>query len=128
VRTPDLDGAARRLGLTVGEGSRRLPDGDVLRWRGAGIEQAAAEPCLPFFIEWGEGTPFPGRTAVAHRARPSAISRIELDGDAARLDGWLGGADLPIVVRPGPPALHAVVVSAPTGEIVLGGTSEPSGA
>jgi hypothetical protein len=35
----------------------------------AGVEQAAAEPCLPFFIEWGKETPFPGQAPVSHRTR-----------------------------------------------------------
>ena len=42
----------------------------------AGIEQAAAEPALPFFIQWGAETPFPG---AASRA---VDVRLELRGDA----------------------------------------------
>src|SRR5687767_14564658 len=53
VRTDELDAVARRLGLTVASGSRAARDGRLVRWRLAGIEQAAAEPSLPFFIEWG---------------------------------------------------------------------------
>src|SRR5262249_6565460 len=63
VRPDDLDAAASRLGVTIGEGSRRAPGGEQLRWRSAGLERAAAEPCLPFFIEWSPETPYPGRAA-----------------------------------------------------------------
>jgi hypothetical protein len=60
ARTDDLDEVAGRLGLTIADGARSRPDGTVLRWRMAGLERSAEEPTLPFFIEWGEGTPYPG--------------------------------------------------------------------
>ena len=94
VRTDRLDDIARRLGLTVASGSR----GD-LRWRLAGIEHAAAEPYLPFFIEWAPGTPLPGRGAVGE------LSELQLRGDPDRLAAWLGEHHLPITVNlkgPGP--------------------------
>ena len=50
---------AGRLGLAVTTGSRRRDDGLVLQWRLAGMEQAIADPALPFFIEWTDGTPLP---------------------------------------------------------------------
>lgn len=120
VRTGELDRVARRLGLTVSSGSRVTPSGEVLRWRSAGIEQAAAEPSLPFLIEWAAGIRLPGSTAVAHPAAPAGISRLILEGDPVRLAAWLGSHALPIVVRVGRPAVAAIVVSAATGEIVLG--------
>jgi len=62
MRTDDLDAVADRLDLTIADGARARPDGTVLRWRMAGLERSADEPLLPFFIEWGEGTPYPGET------------------------------------------------------------------
>jgi len=53
VRTGSLDAVATRLGLTVHAGSRASPTGERLTWRLAGIERAAAEPIIPFFIERG---------------------------------------------------------------------------
>ena len=50
VRTNRLDDVARRLELTVIPVSRATPHGRLLRGLIAGIEQAAAEPSLPFFI------------------------------------------------------------------------------
>jgi hypothetical protein len=126
VRTGKLDETARRLGLTVSAGSRVTPTGEVLRWRSAGIEQATVEPLLPFFIEWGTGTRLPGSTAVANPAAPAApgapgrISKILLEGDPYRLATWLGNHALPIVVGAGIPAIRAIVLSAATGDIVLG--------
>ena len=110
VRTDDLDGVARRLGLDVLPGSRAAPDGSLLRWRMAGIEAAATEPFLPFFIEWGEGTPFPGG------GDGPGIERLVVRGDAGRLREWLGGADLPAEVRPGAAAVC---------QITVGGLAEP---
>ena len=75
VRTQGLDVIAGRLGLAVTTGSRRREDGQVLRWRLAGMEQAVADAALPFFIEWGDGTPLPGRAEANHRDGPCGSSR-----------------------------------------------------
>ena len=120
VRTGQLAQLARRLGLTVRSGKPVTPPGALLRWPSAGIDQAAAEPSLPFFLEWAAGVRLPGTTAVAHPAAPVAISKLLLDGDPDRLAAWLGDHALPIVVRTGRPAVAAVVLSTATGEIVLG--------
>ena len=120
VRTHQLDGVARRLGLRVDAGSRAGEGGRLVRWRLAGIEQAAAEPSLPFFIEWEHGTSPPGRARVTHPAGAVRIARLRLDGDADRLADWLGGHRLPITVRPGAPAVAGVLLTGRTGEIVLG--------
>jgi hypothetical protein len=120
VRTNKLDEVSRRLGLVVVAGSRAARGGQVLRWRLAGIEQAAAEPSLPFFIEWEPGTPFPGQTPATHRATGIQLARLQLDGDADRLASWLGGAhQLPITVHSGTPAVTSIVLTGEAGEIVL---------
>ena len=119
VRTGQLDQLARRLGLTVRNGSRLAPSGELLRWRSAGIDEAAAESSLPFFIEWAPGGRPPGTTAVTHPAAPAGISKLLLDGDPDRLAAWLGNHPLPIVVRAGRPAVAAIVLATATGEIVL---------
>ena len=119
VRTRQLDDVARRLGLTVDAGSRAGRDGRLVRWRVAGIEQAAAEPSLPFFIEWAHGTSLPGRTPATHPAGAVRIAELQLDGDADRLTAWLGGHRLPITVRPGAPALAGILLTGAAGEIAL---------
>jgi len=120
VRTRRLDDVAGRLGLVAVDGSRAAPGGGVLRWRTAGIERAAAEPSLPFLIEWGAGTPFPGRPP-GQPPSPLGIARLEIDGDAEHLAEWLGGHAPPVVVRPAAPALTRIVLSGPAGEVMLGG-------
>jgi hypothetical protein len=119
VRTSALDTIARRHDLTVHRGARVAPSGKVLRWRSAGMDQAAAEPSLPFFIEWAAGVRPPGATAVTHPAAPAGITKLHLEGDPGRLAAWLGNHLLPIVVRPGRPAVTAIVLATATGEIVL---------
>ena len=119
VRTHQLDDVARRLGLTVGAGSRAGRDGRLVRWRLAGVEQAAAEPSLPFFIEWADGTSLPGRARATHRAGAVRIAKLRLDGDADRLTAWLGGHRLPITVRPGAPAVAGILLTGAGGEIFL---------
>jgi hypothetical protein len=115
VRTDNLSAHADRLGLRVVDGSRQTPDGRILRWRLAGVDEAAAEPALPFFIEWGPGTPHPGATAVAdHR-----IAGLQLSADRPRLDAWLGPNDLPIRVENGPPAITGAIINGPAGQIAL---------
>jgi hypothetical protein len=120
VRTTQLDELARRLDLPIREGSRAKPDGERLRWRSAGVDQAAAQPSLPFFIEWDPGTQLPGQTVIHHPAGTASIVKLVLDTDLGRLAGWLGKHQLPIVVRAGLPALTAVYISSEAGEIVLG--------
>jgi hypothetical protein len=85
----------------------------------AGIEEAAAEPSLPFFLEWGDGTPFPGRAPVTHAAGEVEITSLELDGDRQRLADWLGSHRLPITVREGAPAVAGVILSGASGEFTL---------
>jgi hypothetical protein len=120
VRTSHLDEMARRLDLPISAGSRVTPGGERLGWRAAGMEQAIAEPALPFFIEWAPGTRLPGQADIRHPAGEARISRLVLDEDPNRLTDWLGDHQLPIVVRRGTSAVREIHISSDTGEIVLG--------
>ena len=111
ARPDDLDGVAARHGLTIAHGSRQAPGGELLSWRSAGLERAVAEPCLPFFIEWSAETRFPG---LAAEPPELSIRELGLTGDERRLADWLGSHDMPIVVRPGPPAVERLVLSGRT--------------
>lgn len=119
VRTTRLDQIAGRLGLSVHAGSRATPGGDEVRWRSAGVDGAAAEPSLPFFIQWGPKTQLPGRAEIHHAAGAARIARLDLSADAGWLRGWLGEHDLPIVVSPGKPAVTAIHIAVDQGQIVL---------
>jgi Glyoxalase-like domain len=120
VRTQQLDDVARRLGLAVGAGSRVGRNGELVTWRLAGVDQAAAEPLLPFFIEWGLGAPLPGSAPAAHPAGAVQLSSLRLEGDAERLAAWVGSRRLPVEVRAGSPAVTSIVLTADDGQIVLG--------
>ena len=85
------------------------------------MEQAVAHPALPFFVEWGDGTPLPGRTKADHRDGPLRIDHVHLTGDAARLESWLGAHHLPITVQAGSPAVTGVVLGGASGSIAIPG-------
>ena len=121
VRTRQLDDIAQRLGLTVDSGSRAGRDGGFVSWRLAGIEQASAEPSLPFFIEWAPGAPLPGNALAAHRPGPVRLAQLQLVGDADNVTAWLGGHRLPVTVRPGAPAVARILLLGGAGEIALEG-------
>jgi hypothetical protein len=116
VRTDEIDHVAGRLGLTVSAGTRRDREGRPMHWRVAGVERATLEPSLPFFVEWGDGTPHPGRAGAVQRG---SIAEVRVCGDRPLLTHWLGGAHLPVAVEPGEPAVEAVVVGGPRGDVVL---------
>ena len=123
VRTQELDEVAARLGLAIEAGSRKGRDGGLVRWRLAGVEEAAADPALPFFIEWAPGTRLPGRARTVHATGEVSIAEVRVSGDPHHIKSWLGTHQVPIDIRPGPSAITALVLrSASGGEIVLGTT------
>jgi hypothetical protein len=123
VATSDLQSIAQRLGLEISAGSRVLPDGQVLRWRAAGMDDAVPRRSFPFFITWDVPPELhPGRARADHRVAPLGLSRVEVSGSRTELMEWLDGEELPVLVREGPDDLVAVVVAtADGGEIRLTG-------
>jgi hypothetical protein len=120
VRPDSLEATARRLGLEIGEGSRTGPSGERIEWRTAGIAVAVSRPWLPFFIEWSGPAAHPGATT----SPGAVIERVEIEGDRAELDRWLGEHQLPLDVSDGTTGLTAVVLRGPRGTATLGrGTS-----
>jgi hypothetical protein len=119
VRTDDIEAAAARLGLGVVAGSRVTPDGTELRWRLAGVEAAASERALPFFIAWDEGTPPPGTTKAHHPAGDVRLVGLTVEADVHRLEQWLGATDLPVDVVPGRRGLVGVEIASSAGTIRL---------
>jgi hypothetical protein len=98
VAAEDATAVAARLGTELVTITRQGFTGRL-----TGVAEAMAEPGLPFFVERGRDVADPGGGGGA-----GGITWVEVAGDAARLDAWLGGAALPLRVRPGPPALLAV--------------------
>jgi hypothetical protein len=115
----EIDATAERLGLAVEPGERARPDGERLRWRGAGIEDGARDAWLPFFIAWDVPPALhPGRAAIDHDADVLGIARVEVAGDTERLREWLGpsGDGLPIDVVEGDHGVRAVELATERGD------------
>jgi Glyoxalase-like domain len=108
VRTEHLDDVARRHGLGVQPGARVAQGGRRLTWRLAGVERAATDPPLPFWIEWGRETPLPGTAAALHPGGSARVAELQLTGDRDALNEWLGPHNLPISVRAGAPTIAAL--------------------
>jgi catechol 2,3-dioxygenase-like lactoylglutathione lyase family enzyme len=121
LASDDIEGRAAELGLAVEPGSRRLPDGRTISWRGAGVEAAARSPDVPFFIAWDVAPDLhPGAIAPAHPCGATGIARIEVSGSPDRWRSWVGAADgLPIDVAPGPAEVRAVVLASTAGELTI---------
>src|SRR5215218_340007 len=98
VAVDDVVAAAGRTGAELSVIER-----SGLRARLAGVTTAMAEPALPFFIERDPGIADPGAAGDA-----GGITWVEVAGDAARLRAWLDGAELPVRVTDGDPALLGV--------------------
>jgi Glyoxalase-like domain len=120
VAADDLDGVADQLGLEVASGARTRPDGEVLRWRSAGIDDPRREPWMPFYLAWEVGEELhPGRDRAGHGILARGIVWVEVAGDADRLKDWLGGEELPIRVIDGKPGLRRVAVTSSEAELVI---------
>ena len=123
VRTDAIDHVADRLGIEVEEGSRTGRDGATLRWQLAGVDSAAADPALPFFIQRAPGTPLPGSAEVDHPAGTVGIVGLELVQDERRVRDWLGPNDLPLTISSGPSAVRAVILDTAAGHVRLPSTA-----
>jgi catechol 2,3-dioxygenase-like lactoylglutathione lyase family enzyme len=118
--TDDLDGVAARLDAEITTGARARSDGIVLQWRSVALEDPRREPWMPFFITWDVPPKLhPGQMPARHRADAARISMIEVAGDRARLDAWLGGDGLPFSFVDGSPGIVSFRVSTSEAEISL---------
>lgn len=91
VAVDDVGGVAARLGTALSTVGRQ-----GMTARLTAVAECLAEPCLPFFIERDTTAP------------ATAISWIEVAGDARRIERWLRGAELPVRVVEGEPAVRAI--------------------
>lgn len=86
VRVDDLAAVENRLGRKAVDGHRRRPDGFDLRWLQLGVNDLSVDPQLPYFVHWLtpiEEHPSYGGSGIA-------LSRIEIAGDEAAVDEYLG--------------------------------------
>jgi hypothetical protein len=100
VAVDDVAPVAARLGTEISTIAR-----SGLTARLTGVAEAMREPFLPFFISRDHGIADPGGDPGA-----GGIAWLEVSGDEQRLREWLGGAELPVRVVDGPPAVRAMGV------------------
>lgn len=124
VSVDDLTPFEERLGRSAVQGLRHFPDGRRLEWRQIGLKGTQADAQLPFFLQW----------ISEPDLRPSALPgeidlvRVEIGGDRARLEDWLGAEvagvlnDEPIIEVTAPhgqPGIVAAHFETPRGMVRL---------
>ena len=109
----------------VGEGSRRRPDGQLLRWRTQDVDPGAAPTALPFVIEWDvpDGL-HPGQAAAAHPSGATALRRVVVGARnpehvREQLQLLLGDSDLYQVRKAAVDGVEEVVLDSPHGDVVI---------
>ncbi|MEA2380133.1 MAG: hypothetical protein QOH72_104 [Solirubrobacteraceae bacterium] len=102
VAVDAVEPVAARLGTAISTIARQGLSAQL-----TGVEEAMREPFLPFFIARDRGVPDPDAGGNA-----GGITWLEVAGDAARLERWLGGAELPVRVLGGAPGVRAMGVGA----------------
>ncbi len=86
VGVADITTYEARLQRPAAKGHRRRPDGFDLVWRQIGINDAAEDPQLPFFVQWdSDVAQHPGAIESSIRLR-----RLEIAGDEPTVDAYLG--------------------------------------
>jgi len=120
VAVDDLAPLEQRMGRKAIEGHRHLPNGTMLTWHQLGVKDLQVDPQLPFFVKWASDAIHPSTGG-----REVELLKIEIAGDPARVDEWLGGrskeilADVDIGWCPprDRPGLAAAIFSTPRGEV-----------
>jgi hypothetical protein len=118
----DIQAVESRLGRQSVQGNRRLPDGTELIWNQLGVTGLIADPQLPFFVNWHEGT-----AVHPSLSGPSEVSLVGLQiaGDRARVVEWLGkpqsvsDVDVDWVAPHGTPGVLSVTFASPSGTITV---------
>jgi hypothetical protein len=109
----------------IWEGSRRLPDGQVLHWRTQEVVTGVTPSALPFIIEWDvpEGL-HPGEAVVEHPSEATTLRRVvvgtlkpEVVREQLRL--LLGDSDLYEVREATSEGVEELVLESPHGDLVL---------
>ncbi len=89
VAVDDVTPIEARLGRPAVDGHRRRPDGVDLSWRQIGVLELLDDPAMPFFVQW-QGDPALHPAADLDGARAPGITQVEICGDAAKVNDWLG--------------------------------------
>lgn len=107
----DLDAVAARLQLPVSkQHATHVITGERFTWRQVGFDETRMHYYLPFFIGWDHDVhaDMDRATEEVGNARVGqADLSLELTGDPARLEQWLGDVAAPISISEGPPSITA---------------------
>lgn len=120
LESDDVDAEGRRLALPVERRQRVRPDGEVIRWRAVGVNEAWAEPWRCAFMAWDDPSRHPARTAERHPCGATGFARVEVGvPDGGRARAWVGGAvPAGVVLHEGAAAgPFAVSVATPDGPL-----------
>ncbi|HXU34414.1 MAG TPA: VOC family protein [Thermoanaerobaculia bacterium] len=127
VGTKDLDATKSRLegaGFRVSaprDGSRVRPDGQVLQWRTAALEDVPGD-LTPFLIEWSAQTPHPATTSPGG----CTLESVEIVGpEVERLAKLVTELRLGLVVHDGTAPQLSLTLACPAGRITLGSPDRP---
>lgn len=121
VAVPDISTYETRLGRPAANGHRRRPDGFDLRWRQIGVNDVAEDPQVPFFVQWDSDR----EHHPSVPGSPIALRRLEICGDEATVDAYLGtsarqpldGIEVEWLAPDGDTGLVAAVFDTPRGEV-----------
>lgn len=86
IAVDDIAPIEQRLSRTAAAGHRRRPDGVDLRWAQIGVIDVAADPQLPFFVQW-HSPPSEHPSAGGSRVE---LRQLEIAGDEQTVDSYLG--------------------------------------
>jgi Glyoxalase-like domain len=121
VGTKDLDGLLARLATSGFQlsgpipGSRRRPDGLLLKWRTAQLGEPGI-PLAPFFIEWSAETPHPSNTSPPG----CELVGIELADPAPKqLDQLLSAAGVTTRPKPARERRMVLTLTCPRGRVTF---------
>jgi hypothetical protein len=131
IRTRDLDAMRDKLLAagwdlpSIGEGSRRRPDGQMLHWRTQDVNTGIAPTAIPFVIEWDvpEGL-HPGEAAAEHPSGVTALRRVVVGARnpervREQLQLLLGNSELYQVRKAASDGIEEVVLASPHGDLVI---------
>jgi hypothetical protein len=88
IAVDDIAVFEHRLSRTAAAGHRRRPDGVDLRWAQIGVHEVAADPQLPFFVEW-HVPPDEHPSSSGSRVR---LQQLEIAGDEQSVEHYLGAS------------------------------------
>jgi hypothetical protein len=95
-------------------GSRRAPDGTVLAWQSASVDQLGL---TPFFIEWSKDTPHPSTTAPAG----CTLVKLELTHQTpGRLQSLFEAVGFSATISSGEPPSMTITLDCPRGRVEFG--------